>query len=90
MAEQTEDYAAAEMITRPQLRAARALLGWSQRDLAAAAGLTVDHIKAIESGRLDPRASMLAQIEGAFRRHDVVFLDPDDVTPGGYGVRFRR
>jgi transcriptional regulator with XRE-family HTH domain len=78
------------MITRPQLRAARALLGWSQRELADAAGLTVDHIKAIESGRLDPRASMLAQIEEAFRRNDVVFLDPDDVKPGGYGVRFRR
>ena len=78
------------MITRAQIRAARGLLGWSQSDLAEAAGLTLNQIKRIERGALDPRASMLAAIEGAFRQNNVIFLDQDDVRPGGPGVRFRK
>lgn len=80
----------ADMIIREQLRAARGLLNWSQRELAAAAGLTLDQVKNIESGRLDPRASMLAAIEEAFRQNGVIFLDRDDVRPGGPGVRLAR
>jgi transcriptional regulator with XRE-family HTH domain len=75
------------MITREQIRAARGLLGWSQTELATAAGLTVNQIKNIERGALDPRASMLATIEEAFRRNGVIFLDRNG---GGPGVRFQR
>jgi predicted transcriptional regulator len=80
----------AGMITRELIRAARGLLGWAQGDLAKAAGLKLDQIKNIERGSLDPRASMLAQIEEAFRQNGVIFLDRDDVRPGGPGVRWRQ
>jgi transcriptional regulator with XRE-family HTH domain len=78
------------MVTREQMRAARGLLGWSQRDLAEAAGLTLAQIKNIERGALDPRASMLAAIEEAFSRANIIFLDPGDTRAGGRGVRFRQ
>jgi transcriptional regulator with XRE-family HTH domain len=80
----------AGMITLDQIRAARALLNWSQPDLARAADLKLDQIKNIERGRLDPRSSMMAAIEEAFRQAGVIFLDRDDVRPGGPSVRFLR
>jgi len=83
-------YSAGMIISREQIRAARGLLGWSQGELANAAHLTVNQIKNIERGALDPRASMLAVIEEAFRQNGVIFLDRDDVRPGGPGVRFQR
>jgi hypothetical protein len=53
-------------------------------------GLKLDQIKNIERGALDPRASMMAAVEEAFRKAGVIFLDRDDVRTGGPGVRFQR
>lgn len=39
------------MVTAEQIKAARALLNWGQRDLAAAAGLSVPTIKRVEASR---------------------------------------
>src|SRR6516164_2049814 len=54
------------MITRDQIRAARGLLDWTQKDLADRANVPLSQIRNIERGVLDPRASTLAAIEAAF------------------------
>jgi transcriptional regulator with XRE-family HTH domain len=63
------------IITSPQIRAARALLGWTQAELAEASGLSAIGIQAIEKGTSDPRASTLLAIESAFKEAGVVFTN---------------
>jgi transcriptional regulator with XRE-family HTH domain len=77
------------MITAPQIRAARALLGWSQLDLVRESGVSASAIKNIERGSTDYRASTLAAIRTAFETAGVIFLDPGVVRAGGAGVRFK-
>lgn len=77
----------ADMITPGQIRAARALLGWKQSDLAAVSGISEISIKNIERGATDPRASTLNAIQTAFAGAGIVFLDPGDTRDGGPGVR---
>lgn len=80
----------AEMITAGQIRAARALLGWKQTDLAEKSGISEITVKNIERGQTDSRASTLGAIQAAFDKAGVVFLDPGDVRDGGPGLRFKR
>jgi transcriptional regulator with XRE-family HTH domain len=77
------------VVTAPQIRAARALLGWTQLDLARESGISEVSIKNIERGSTDPRASTLAAIENAFETAGVIFLDPGVARDGGAGVRFK-
>lgn len=79
----------AVMITPAQIRAARALIGWKQTDLASASGVSEMSVKNIERGVTDPRGSTLGAIQDAFTKAGVVFLDPGDVRDGGHGVRLR-
>jgi predicted transcriptional regulator len=78
------------MITAGQIRAARALIGWTQVDLAKASGVSEISIKNIERGATDPRASTLEAFQRAFEKAGVVFLEPGDVRDGGEGVRLKR
>ena len=72
------------MISAPQLRAARALLGWSQARLAAKSGISEIAIKTFERGVTDPRVSTMAAIIGAIEKAGVEF------TNGGQpGVRMK-
>lgn len=77
------------MITPAQIRAARALLGWKQTDLADASGLSEMTVKNIERSNADPRASTLRAVEEAFERAGVIFLEPGVSRDGGAGVRLR-
>lgn len=77
------------MITPAQIRSARALLNWSQKELAAHSGMSDIAIKNIERGRSDPRSSTLAAIVKAFDEAGVVFLQQGDMRGGGAGVRFK-
>lgn len=79
---------AARMITVAQIRAARGLLGWSQTDLANAAGVAVITIKNIERGSTDPKGSTLAAIEDAFERAGVLLGEPGDRRAKGRTVGF--
>jgi len=79
----------AAMITPAQIRAARALLGWKQTDLAARAGVSEISIKNIERGTTDARSSTLSKIETAFAEAGAIFLDPGVNRDGGAGVRLR-
>lgn len=78
----------ATMITPSQIRAARALLGWKQTDLAKAAEVSEISIKNIERGATDARGSTLGKIQAAFTSAGVQFLDPGQHSlEGGHGVR---
>lgn len=79
----------AAMITPAQIRAARALIGWKQSDLAKASGVSEISVKNIERGATDPRASTLSAVQSAFDKAGVVFLDPGDTRDGGSGVRLK-
>lgn len=77
------------MISPAQIRAARALLGWKQTDLAAASGVSEVSIKNIERGKTDARSSTMAKIENAIAEAGVMFLDAGVNRDGGPGVRFK-
>src|SRR6478672_7555140 len=75
------------VITGPQIKAARALISWKQTDLAEASGVSEISIKNIERGLTDPRSRTLGAIQEAFAKAGVVFLDPGDIRDGDHGVR---
>lgn len=62
------------MPTIEQIRAARALLDWSQSDLADHAGLSQTGIARIENGTNQPNSSTIEKIKGAFENADIEFL----------------
>lgn len=68
-----------------QARAARALLNWSQDELAEAANIGVSTIKDFEAGRRDPADENLRAMVTALRKAGVGFLELD--ASGGPGVR---
>lgn len=72
------------MITARQIRAARALLGWSQQELADKAIVSLNAVVRIEKEKVDPRASTLNAIETAFKKAGIEFLGTDS---RGEGVR---
>ena len=72
------------MITRLQVRMARAALGWGVRDLADHAGLAPNTVSRFENGG-GARIDTLAQIKEALERKGVVFVSAD--ATGGPGVR---
>ena len=74
----------AAMITPRQIRAARALLDWSQQDLADKAIVSLNALARLERGTVDPRASTLSAVEKALMRAGVEFIPEGD---RGEGVR---
>lgn len=79
------------MMSPAQIRAARALLGWKQVDLAAAAGVSEISIKNIERGATDARGSTLGKIQSAFETAGLEIIPAGGSSlRGGLGVRFRR
>lgn len=78
---------AGAMLTPAQVRAARALLRWSQTELAARSGVHVNPIKAFESERSAPIWTTLNKLERALKKAGVEFIDGDESK--GPGVRFR-
>lgn len=65
------------MITGRQIRAARALLGISQEELATAAGLTKQGVSKIEDGSVHPREGTVTDIFRVFSDRGIEFL-PDE------------
>lgn len=62
------------MPTIEQIRAARALIGWSQKDLADHADLSQTGVARIENGTNHPNSSTIAKILGAFDKADIEFI----------------
>lgn len=72
-----------------QIKAARALLGWSQTDLATEADVSVPTIKRLEAedGPLGGRSDTGEKIHTALKAAGVEFIDENG---GGAGVRLRK
>ena len=75
------------MITSRQIRAARALLGWSQQQLADKAIVSVNALARLERGEVDPRMSTLSAVHKALMEAGIEFL-PADLK--GEGVRLAK
>ena len=86
-----EAYNLPHMITGAQIRAARALLGWTSQHLAEQAGINYATISRAEqfNGVPSVRAPTLASLQSALERGGVVFLADGDTRSGGPGVRLR-
>jgi len=65
------------MITSEQVRAARAMLRWEQRDLAAASGVSLPSIKRLEGkpGNLAAQGSTILLIQSALEAEGIEFLN---------------
>lgn len=61
------------LVTIDQIRAARALLNWSQAELATQAGLARPTVVNIETGQQSPELHSLQKIVAAFERADIEF-----------------
>lgn len=80
------------MLIAAQIRAARALLDWSQRQLAEKSKLSVPTIKRME-GAMGPDRSTDANVEAVRRALEgagIVFLDANQNKDGGAGVRLKK
>lgn len=78
------------MIAAEQIKAARALLGWSQPQLAAASGVSLPTIVRMESS-VGPGRSSAANVDAVRRsleKAGVTFLSADEA--GGPGVRLTK
>ena len=80
------------MISREQLRMARAALGWGVRDLASQTGLGVSTVTRFENGA-DAYSETLRKIEAALEAEGIRFGKDDDgglwvrLTPGFLSIR---
>ena len=76
------------MVTIEQLRAARALLGWSQTELASRADLSLPTVKRVEGG-FGPKVSeeARAKLQHTLEVAGLEFLEENGA---GLGVRFRK
>lgn len=71
-------------MTRSQLRAARALLGWSQDRLSEASGVSLPTIKRLEPGEgfLQTRVETLNKLQVALEEAGVLFIAENGEGPG--------
>jgi transcriptional regulator with XRE-family HTH domain len=76
------------MTEAAQVRAARALIGWSQAELAEAAGVSISLIDRFETGQPDTvTAETVAKMRAALESAGVAFIPKNG---GGAGVRLRK
>lgn len=80
------DATLSSMLTPSQCRAARALLDWTQEDLARTAGVGGSTVRGFECGRHVLIRSNMAVIRAALEAAGIVFIDGDGMGPG---VRLR-
>lgn len=77
------------MVSIRQVKAARALLGWSQGELAAASGVSHPTVKRLEAadGMIGGREETGAKLQAALEAAGVEFIPENG---GGAGVRLRK
>jgi transcriptional regulator with XRE-family HTH domain len=77
------------LITTRQVKAARALLGWSQSDLAQRSGVSEPTVARLESaeGELGGREGTGEKIRQAIESAGIEFIEENG---NGEGVRFRK
>jgi predicted transcriptional regulator len=62
------------MVTPREVRAARALLGWTRQQLADRAVVSLNSVIRFEQGAVDPRASTVNAIRRAIENAGITFL----------------
>jgi transcriptional regulator with XRE-family HTH domain len=77
----------AKILTAVQCRGARAMIGWSQRELAEAAKVARQTVVDFERGAHTPYPNNLAAIRAALEAAGVEFIEQNG---GGPGVRLTR
>ncbi len=75
------------MISAEQCRAARALLNWSQQELADRAGVGIVTLRQLEAGVNEPRRATLEVVKRALESAGVSFIDENGA---GAGVRLTK
>jgi transcriptional regulator with XRE-family HTH domain len=77
------------LVTIRQVKAARALLGWSQSDLARNSSVSEPTIARLESaeGDMAGRANTIEKIRTAIEKAGIEFINENG---GGLGVRLRK
>jgi len=78
------------MITPAQCRAARALIQWSQQQLADEAKVGVVTVRQFELGGTTPRNSTLDVMQRALEAAGIVFVADGESSNEGEGVRMKR
>ena len=77
------------MVTSEQIRAARALLRWEQKDLAAASKVSLPSVKRLETipGKLTAQARTVDALCAALEEAGVIFVAENGE---GAGVRLKK
>ncbi len=75
-------------VSNRQIKAARALVGWSQENLTTASGVSLPTVKRLESadGLLGGRQGTRERLIAALASAGIIFIDEDGL---GAGVRLR-
>lgn len=71
------------MISLPQIRAARGLLNWTQKELAQASGLSLRTLNSIEKGDVVPRLDTLIALQIALEAQNILFTEDNGVKVKG-------
>jgi len=74
------------MIDGRQVRAARAMLGWSREELLDASGISMSALLRMEGNTTDSRTSTLNKVVKALSLAGIEFVTPDD---GAIGVMLK-
>ncbi|ESY72616.1 XRE family transcriptional regulator [Mesorhizobium sp. LNHC252B00] len=77
-------------MTPTQCRAARALISWTQQQLADTARVGVATLQNFETGSSTPRHATVEVLQRALGVAGVVFLDDGEMVDGGAGVRLAK
>ena len=80
------------MLSAAQMRAARTLLGWDQRQLAEASGVSLPTIRRMEASEANVRGNVdtLVKVVEALQRGGVELIGEGAASEGGgRGVRLR-
>jgi transcriptional regulator with XRE-family HTH domain len=75
------------MVASRQIRAGRALLGWTQQTLADQALVAVNSVRAVERGSAYPKSETVDAIRTALVKGGIVFLPEGSM---GEGVRLAK
>ncbi len=62
------------LLSTKQIKAARALLGWTRKDLGRESGMSAETVKNIEHSIYIPRKETLTTLVDTFARHGVQFV----------------
>lgn len=80
----------AVMLTAAQIRAARAMLNWTQRNLAEKAGISVPGVKNLEREAGNAQVKTIRAIQAAFEAEGIEVISNGGLSAGsGPGIRMR-